>query len=121
MEDITRGRLHVAWQDSTQHHILQYKLKLVVWQHIVKLSLLLLFFSSSFSWFTIPLFHYSSCFTFLFFSFIPWPGVQAVVDVWQLFEAEFLQLWDEQGLQGDAYPTPLFGPSVPQGQQARQV
>ncbi|KAL3137231.1 hypothetical protein ABBQ32_006781 [Trebouxia sp. C0010 RCD-2024] len=43
---------------------------------------------------------------------------QAVVDVWQLFEAEFLQLWGEQGHKGDAYPAPLFADSVPQGQQA---
>ena len=46
---------------------------------------------------------------------------QAVVDVWQLFEAEFLQLWTEQGHNGDAYPAPLFGDSVPQGQQALKV
>ena len=46
---------------------------------------------------------------------------QAVVDVWQLFEAEFLQLWTEQGHKGDAYPAPLFGDSVPQGQQALKV
>ena len=50
-----------------------------------------------------------------------WPAVQAVVDVWRLFQAEFLQLWDEQGHKGDAYPAPLFGHSVPQGQQACQV
>lgn len=47
--------------------------------------------------------------------------VQAVVDVWQLFEAEFLQLWNEHGHKGDAYPAQLFGHSVPQGQQACKV
>ena len=46
---------------------------------------------------------------------------QAVVDVWQLFEAEFLQLWTEQGHKGNAYPARLFGDSVPQGQQALKV
>ena len=46
---------------------------------------------------------------------------QAVVDVWELFEAEFLQLWSERGEQGDAFPAVLFGSTVPLGKQARQV
>lgn len=47
--------------------------------------------------------------------------LQAVVDVWQLFEAEFLELWNEHSCKGDAYPGALFGESAPQGQQAQQV
>ncbi len=47
--------------------------------------------------------------------------MQAVVDVWQLFEAEFLKLWDDQSHKGDAFPAVLFGPSVHQGLQAQQV
>lgn len=46
---------------------------------------------------------------------------QAVVDVWQLFEAEFLELWNEHSCKGDAYPGALFGESAPQGQQAQQA
>ena len=48
-------------------------------------------------------------------------GLQAVVDVWGLFQAEFLQLWNEHGHKGDAYPAVLFGKSAPQGLQAQQV
>ena len=44
-----------------------------------------------------------------------------MVDVGQLFEAEFLQLWDEHGHKGDAYPAHLFGSSVPQGRKACKV
>ena len=47
--------------------------------------------------------------------------LQAVVDVWRLFQAEFLQLWDELGHKGDAYPAVLFGEAVHQGQQAHQA
>ena len=47
--------------------------------------------------------------------------MQAVVDVWSLFQADFLQLWNEMGHKGDAYPAVLFGESVHQGQQAQQA
>lgn len=47
--------------------------------------------------------------------------LQAVVDVWRLFQAEFLQLWDELGHKGDAYPAVLFGEAVHQGQQTQQA
>ena len=43
------------------------------------------------------------------------------MDVWQLFKAEFLKLWDEQGHKGDAYPALLFGHDLPQGKEAHQV
>ncbi|DBB14334.1 TPA: hypothetical protein ACH3X3_004644 [Trebouxia sp. C0006] len=46
---------------------------------------------------------------------------QAVVDVWQMFQTEFLQLWDQHSHEGDAYPAALFGGSVKQGQQAHQA
>ena len=48
-------------------------------------------------------------------------SVQAVVDVWQMFQTEFLQLWDQHSHEGDAYPAALFGGSVKQGQQAHQA
>ena len=47
--------------------------------------------------------------------------MQAVVDVWQLFEAEFVRLWDEHSDRGDAYPAVLFGKSAIQGRQAQQA
>ena len=47
--------------------------------------------------------------------------MQSAVDVWQLFKANFLKLWDEQGSQGDAYPEQLFGQSAPQGRAATKV
>ncbi|KAL0035512.1 hypothetical protein WJX77_010043 [Trebouxia sp. C0004] len=46
---------------------------------------------------------------------------QAVVDVWQMFQKEFLQLWDEHSHKGDAYPAALFGGSEQQRQQAHQA
>lgn len=49
------------------------------------------------------------------------PSVQAVVDVWHMFQTEFLQLWDQHSHKGDAYPAALFGGSVQQGQQAHQA
>ena len=48
-------------------------------------------------------------------------SLQAVVDVWQMFQTQFLQLWDQHSHQGDAYPAALFGGSVKQGQQAHQA
>lgn len=48
-------------------------------------------------------------------------SLQAVVDVWQMFQKEFLQLWDQHSHQGDAYPAALFGGSVQQGLQAHQA
>ena len=48
-------------------------------------------------------------------------SLQAVVDVWQMFQTEFLQLWDQHSHQGDAYPATLFGGSVKQGQQVHQA
>ena len=47
--------------------------------------------------------------------------LQAVVDVWQLFQTEFLRLWDDQGHKGDAYPAVLFGHEVPEGKKSHQV
>jgi hypothetical protein len=48
-------------------------------------------------------------------------SLQAVVDVWQMFQTEFVQLWDEHSHKGDAYPAALFGGSVQQGHQAHQA
>ena len=48
-------------------------------------------------------------------------SVQAVVDVWHMFQTEFLQLWDQHSHKGDAYPAALFGGPVQQGQQAHQA
>ena len=48
-------------------------------------------------------------------------SLQAVVDVWQMFQKDFLQLWDQHSHKGDAYPAALFGGSVQQGQQAHQA
>ena len=47
--------------------------------------------------------------------------MQSAMDVWQLFKANFLKLWDEQGSTGDAYPEQLFGQSAQQGQAATKV
>ena len=47
--------------------------------------------------------------------------VQSAVDVWQLFQANFLKLWDEHSHHGDAYPEQLFGQSAQQGQEAQKV
>lgn len=48
-------------------------------------------------------------------------AMQSAVDVWQLFKANFLKLWDEHSSEGDAYPEQLFGQPAQQGPEAQQV
>ncbi len=37
--------------------------------------------------------------------------------VWELFQAKFLALWDAKGLQGDLYPAALLGHDKPEVRQ----
>ncbi len=49
---------------------------------------------------------------------------QAIVELWESFQAEFLNLWTtavDQGTAGSLCPPALFGPDVKGGGQALQV
>lgn len=48
-------------------------------------------------------------------------AVQSTEDVWNLFKAKFLELWDGHKDGGDLYPGCLFGPDAPLGPKAKKV